>query len=92
MNRIKNTLLVVLSLSVIGLATSQYYTRRVVAHSVAQVNNRWEYKVDSCTGPTPNCYGFTAAGLQGWELVIVSRGRDSGGIYNWDFVFKRPKS
>ena len=78
MNKLKDTLLVILALSVIGLAISQYHTGRVIAESVQQqvyVINRkaepvpvmqssqWEYKTALCTGTRDSCYAtFTANG------------------------------
>ena len=108
MNKLKDTLLVILALSVIGLAISQYYTGRVIAESLQQqvyVINRkgepvpvvqtsqWEYKTTVCTGTRSSCYAtFTANGLQGWELVLISPPYEQTGTNStWDFVFKRPK-
>lgn len=107
MNRFKNVLLATIALSLVALAIGQYFTARVIAgaqESVYVANTRiqpvpvvqvtqWEYSVASCTGPNLNCASFTAAGLQGWELVTVSRGPAGGNtdLFTWDFVFKRPK-
>ena len=108
MNRFKNVLLTVIALSLVALAIGQYFTARVVAgaqESVYVANTRiqpvpvvqttqWEYSVGYCTGTNLNCASFTAAGLQGWELVTVSRGPAGGNtnLFTWDYVFKRPKS
>ena len=92
MNRFKNILLVITALSLVVLAIGQYQTRRVIAGSVPVVQvTKWEYKVDSCTGPNLHCANFMLAGLQGWELVTVSRGPEKGTQFTWEFVFKRPK-
>jgi hypothetical protein len=105
MNGFKNLLLVTIGLALIALAIGPYFSRQGIAdaqESVWVANSRvhpvpvvqvtqWEYKVDTCIGPNLNCYGFTAAGLHGWELVAVSRGRETGTHYTWELVFKRPK-
>lgn len=108
MDRFKNTLLVILAFSTVALAIGQYNTAHVIAQaieSVKVVNKReevvpvvqvsqWEYKTASCIGAQPDCYAgqFIAVGLQGWELVSLSRGpAGPGNNYTWDFVFKRPR-
>lgn len=105
MNRFKNVLLAVIALSLVALAIGQYFTARVIAgaqESVYVANTRiqpvpvvqvtqWEYSVGSCTGLNLHCANFTAAGAQGWELVTISRGPEKGSVYNWEFVFKKPK-
>lgn len=105
MNRLKNLVVVTLALAVVALAISQYHTARVVAgaeENVYVVNARempvpvvqvtkWEYKVESCTGSSLSCANLTLAGLQGFELVAVSRGPEKGTLFTWELVFKRPK-
>ena len=107
MNRVKDTLLVVLAVSTVALALVQYNTERVIAQAVQGITvlnqrtqpvpvvqvSKWEYRTDSCNGLTPECLQLSGTGLQGWELVAVSRGPSTpGSLSNWVFVFKRPKS
>ena len=102
MNRFKNVLLVTMTVALVALAIGQYRVAADANENVYVVNSKdmpvpvvqvtkWEYRVDSCTGQNPNCFGFTLAGQQGWELVTVSRGPERGTLFTWDFVFKRPR-